>query len=1272
MKKLLLFVFMLPLAGFSQVDLATWALTSNANPTTVNTYATASGSVGSGVTASYSAAGLSAYGFSETNVLSAAFDGDTYSFTIAPKAGEDLYISTLQLTHRVFGNGNGVNKAPANYTITYYKSTDPFGTLTSLVQGAATSASGITNNLAIDQYIAAGESLVISMHAWNGGTSSSARWQIDANTLKITGFARLCGDYIIANSSVAPFKTLASAVTAVNTLGVSCAVRYMVDENQTTTSNYVINQFLGTSTTNTLTIRPNTGDNITIQVNNVDGNSTTNSAFALNGADNIIFDGNNGSSNNMLRIYRNNTNGNLTHSVMLLYGGATGNTIKNLTLQATTNLSNAPSYGVSAGGSTVASAGDNTTNTIDNVTFTSTFYPVIVNGSSASSNSNWSVMNSTINSGTGARYGFNIINSNSAIVSGNTIDPITNTTDISMYAAINVSGNNVSVTGNTIRNINYNSNNGTTRYGIGVTGTTAIITNNIISTLSTQNNDIYATYVSGSGATVAFNTISSVTASGSDRIGAGVYINGTSATIYNNMINEVRLPSANNQGGGHGIYLAGNSTKVFFNTIRVATNQGSGRSSCLYIHSGTSLEVRNNIFVNLQTSPSSRYTVYCNVNSPFGGGISNNVHYSTASNIGYFNGSARTYAQWVSNAGDTSSLNYNPVFTSTSDLHINALDATNISTLDAKGTPVAGITTDIDAEVRNTTTPDIGADEWGSICSGSTTWNGSSWSNSAPTSSRSAIITGTYNTGTNGNIVACELTVNANAVLTIASGGSVKVENGITTAGAGPNQGSIVVQNSGNLIQVDNAASASSPGTNVTVIRTSTPLKQYDYTYWSAPVEGATLSTVSAPSLYYEWNPSVGTTGQWTNLSWAYVMLPASGYIARAPNDLIWANNPTVTATFKGKANSGNISKTVYKNGSSSSNLVGNPYPSSLSADAFMIANAANITGPLYFWTHATAIAGQQGSSIQNYSSNDYATYTLMGSTGTSGNIVNGSENVAKRPTGQIASGQAFFIDAVNNNVNLVFTNAMRTGGANNQFFRAAQENTTHSGMPEKSRVWITLTNDEGAYAETLVGYAEGATNEMDNLFDAVKYDGGNFVSLYSVHGENNLVIQGRALPFTDEDIVPLGYNTTIAGTFKITLDEFDGLFEGKDVYLLDKLTETTVKLNDGAYTFTSEIGTFNSRFELRYTNVTLGIEDPIAANAVVVFTKGKQIEVNSGIEQIQSITVFDLLGRTIYAKDKIDAKEFATNGLTLPSQVVIVKVKMANNSEVTKKVILK
>jgi hypothetical protein len=94
-----------------------------------------------------------------------------------------------------------------------------------------------------------------------------------------------------------------------------------------------------------------------------------------------------------------------------------------------------------------------------------------------------------------------------------------------------------------------------------------------------------------------------------------------------------------------------------------------------------------------------------------------------------------------------------------------------------------------------------------------------------------------------------------------------------------------------------------------------------------------------------------------------------------------------------------------------------------------------------------------------------------------------------------------------------------------------------------------------------LIGYI-GATNEYDNVYDGVSFNGNAFIDFYSISKDKNFVIQGRALPFDDNDKVPLGYKTIIVGEFKIAIDEADGFLVNKKIFLEDKLLGKTQDLS--------------------------------------------------------------------------------------------------------------
>jgi hypothetical protein len=241
----------------------------------------------------------------------------------------------------------------------------------------------------------------------------------------------------------------------------------------------------------------------------------------------------------------------------------------------------------------------------------------------------------------------------------------------------------------------------------------------------------------------------------------------------------------------------------------------------------------------------------------------------------------------------------------------------------------------------------------------------------------------------------------------------------------------------------------------------------------------------------------------------------------------------------------------------------------------------------------------------------------------------------------------------------------------NSKFYKTKNPKQKNTTTIEKNRVWLNLTNKEGAFKQTLVGYLTGASNTWDNLYDGISFDGNDFIDFYSINDEKNLTIQGRALPFVENDEVPLGYRIAEASSLTVSIDETDGELANQDIFIDDKLTNKTINLKEEKYTFSTEEGTFDNRFVLRYTNKTLATKDfDSLENNVLVSVKNKQIKINAFTETIEKVTIYDLMGRQIYQKEKINSNEVSVYNLVSSHQTLIVKTILQNGKTVTNKVI--
>jgi hypothetical protein len=527
-----------------------------------------------------------------------------------------------------------------------------------------------------------------------------------------------------------------------------------------------------------------------------------------------------------------------------------------------------------------------------------------------------------------------------------------------------------------------------------------------------------------------------------------------------------------------------------------------------------------------------------------------------------------------------------------------------------------------------------------------TTWNGSAWSNGAPLKNVVAIFNGNYTS--TGDIEACSVIVNTGVNVTIATGHTLIVGNEVTVNGTGL----LIINNNAALRQINSAAINTG---NIVVKKDSTQMIRQDYTAWSSPVSGQQLKAFSPNTIdtrFYEYlytGTTTPTAYQTVNNLTNFVS--GKGYMIRVANN--WSSvTPTVyNGQFTGVPFNGNLTANLGKG----YNLLGNPYASPIDADRFLFDNSTSV-GALYFWTHTTPASGGV------YPVNNFASYTTLGGTASAAGGVT--------PNGKIQTGQGFYVRALDFGV-ANFSNFQRLNASSStQFYRNVNTSVQNMEVPsEKHRIWLNLNDATNNYNQILVGYMDGATNSVDNMIDGLVLDDSNS-TLFSVLNDDKYVIQGRALPFTDEDVVSLGFKAVLIGTYNISLDNLDGIFETQEVYLKDNYTNITHNLKLSEYTFTSQEGVFIDRFQIVYKNAVLSNESFVSENQVLILTQNNHINVFSLKENINQVSVYDALGRNLYTNTKINEKELIITSIQKGNQALFVKLTL-NTGEIIRKKIL-
>ena len=527
-------------------------------------------------------------------------------------------------------------------------------------------------------------------------------------------------------------------------------------------------------------------------------------------------------------------------------------------------------------------------------------------------------------------------------------------------------------------------------------------------------------------------------------------------------------------------------------------------------------------------------------------------------------------------------------------------------------------------------------------------WNGVSWS-VLPTLSTSLVFNGNYSSIE--NLDGCNCKVNIGNVV-FNAGHTLNLIDAVTVAG-----GALTFNNTASLLQANNTPNSG----NITYIRNTTPVINLDYTFWSSPTSGFQTLLNFSP------NTSTGRFFTYHNI-WQYTN-PSSDVFAKGIGYAIWspqgtsASLPTVLPhQFIGVPNNGDVNITVSLAAQPISNrLLGNPYPSTLDADAFINANIVGtgtinqtISGTLYFWTHNHTLSGN------NYLSSDYATYNLFGGTAVS----TGTGNTTA-PTRYIAAGQGFFVNTLANGI-ASFRNNMRMGSNNTNFYK-----NSNSENLEKHRIWLNLTDDNSNFSQTMVGYGERATNGYDSGYDGLYFGTNQFV-MYSLLNNDSYAIQARALPFSNLDEIPIGFITNTSGNLSIGIDHLDGLFlDGQKIYLEDKLLKTINDITHAPYQFTATQGIINNRFVLRYTDQTLSNASfDLIENGVSIFGSNNEIKINSSLENIKDYTVYNVLGQILASKNNVNTNQSAVSSIIKNNQTLVVKVILANSQMVIKKII--
>jgi hypothetical protein len=550
------------------------------------------------------------------------------------------------------------------------------------------------------------------------------------------------------------------------------------------------------------------------------------------------------------------------------------------------------------------------------------------------------------------------------------------------------------------------------------------------------------------------------------------------------------------------------------------------------------------------------------------------------------------------------------------------------------------------------------------------------------------------------------------------------------------NNGFLYLRNEAQLIQGTTGTSTNKGLGRLSVFQEGTS-DNFDYNYWCSPVGNASAAVgnenfgitqfhvptsatasnaanivtgydgaSSAASLsiasYWIWRFLSGVNySEWVQTAAASTIAAGQGFTMKgtAGTDPITvgeatANNPggAQRYDFRGKPNDGTITVSV---GLDKLSLTGNPYPSALHVNAFLLdPSNTDCTGIAYYWEHNKTVNSHV---LVNYQGG-YGTFSPIGTGPTTYGVYvpatfnsynnDGSLNVVGASSGLAIQrkyapiGQGFMIKgkATGAPVSVSLKNTHRSyykeADVYSQFERRfnneeqlKSENNAGDQLPEIRL--NTMMNNQFTKQLALV-FLPTATDGVDRGIDALSpadhtlpYD------VYFALDNDKYVIQGTN--FDPNKRIPLGIKTSNSTNFSFDASLVSHFDTAQPIYLYDAADASYHNIKNSPYTVNVPAGTYNNRFELTFMS-NLGSNPVKSTNIVISHQMGSHtLEIaNPSAVTLASISLYDLAGKQLlYQKQMGNAQSYQFSTANLAQGMYIAKLITGENEQVVQKIIV-
>ena len=325
------------------------------------------------------------------------------------------------------------------------------------------------------------------------------------------------------------------------------------------------------------------------------------------------------------------------------------------------------------------------------------------------------------------------------------------------------------------------------------------------------------------------------------------------------------------------------------------------------------------------------------------------------------------------------------------------------------------------------------------------------------------------------------------------------------------------------------------------------------YTYWSSPIYSGSFSVIgNHASKYYYADMNQGQQA-WTAAPGTFSS--GRGYaVQQAGGGIVDFVGQAQTGPIEGPDIGDDQIGTADENWT----LIGNPYPSPISA-LELVLNNAGMNGAMYIWDQSSF------NTTWGFESEDYV-------------VINGSGAVGPDVSGYpddisdfwIAPFQGFMVEGVDDETPdaVEFENYMRDPDLITEYGHSFK-----SG--DKRKMWLGLQEyglEQPLKTSCLIAFMPEATNKWDRVYDASNNAEGMAISSLVELGNDvvkKAVIQG--LPtFSGNEELNLQMDLPAAGEFALALDSLVNM-DGQEIWIIDPQRQSQHKLDESSYLFVAE-----------------------------------------------------------------------------------------------------